>query len=95
MDRMDKNLVGLERAQEEFHQAFNNHMEDVEDKMQVAKMDIDVLQIWMSLVEGETDVLKTGLQDMEMSVDNSHLHLEKVALGARGNLPNGSIVSSL
>ena len=78
MDRMDKNLIGLERAQEEFHQAFNNCMDDVEDEMQVAKMDIDVLQIWMSLVEGKTDILKMGLWDMEMLVDNSHLHLEKV-----------------
>ena len=61
MDRMDKNLVGLERAQEEFHQAFNNHMEDVEDEMQVVKTNINVLQIWMSSVEGETDTLKNGL----------------------------------
>ena len=78
MDRMDKNLVGLERALEEFHQAFNNCMEDVEDEIQVVKMDIDVLRIWMSSMEGETNSLQKGLQDVEMSVNNSHLCLEKV-----------------
>ena len=78
MDRMDKNLVGLERAQEEFHQAFNNHMEDVEDKMQVARTDIDVLRIRMSSTEGDVGILKMGLWDVEMLVGNSHLRLEKV-----------------
>jgi hypothetical protein len=45
MDRMDKNLVGLEQVQEEFHQAFDNRMEDVEDKILIAKMDVDVFGI--------------------------------------------------
>ena len=57
---MDKNLVCLERAQEEFHQVFDNRMEDMEDKMQVAKTDIDVLRIRMSSSEGEVTVLTGG-----------------------------------
>ena len=78
MDRMDKNLVGLERAQEEFHQAFDNHMEDVEDELLVLKMDVDVFGIWMMWMEKDVDILKDSLRDVEMSVDNSHLCLEKV-----------------
>jgi hypothetical protein len=78
MDRMGKNLIGLERAQEEFHQAFDNRMEDVEEEMQVAKTDINVLRIWMLSTEGDVDVVKQGFWDVEMSVDNSHLSLEKV-----------------
>ena len=38
---MDKHLVGLERAQEEFHQAFDTRMEDVEEHLMVVR------QIWM------------------------------------------------
>jgi hypothetical protein len=68
---MDKHLVGLEWAQEEFHQAFDNQLEDVEDEMVVCKMDVDVFQIQISLMEKE-------VKDVEMSVDNAHLQLEKV-----------------
>jgi hypothetical protein len=41
---MDKNLVRLECAQEESHQAFDNCMEEVEDKMQVCQSDIDIVR---------------------------------------------------
>ena len=63
---MDKHLVGLERAQEEFHQAFDNQLKDVEDEMQICKTDLDVLHIQMSGWEKE-------VKDLEMSVDNAHL----------------------
>ena len=63
---MDKHLAGLEWAQEEFHQTFDNQLEDVEDEMQVCKMDVDVF--WIQLLLMEKDV-----KDIEMSVDNTHL----------------------
>ena len=75
---MDKHLVGLEKAQEEFHQAFNTHMEDMENDMQVVKMDVNVLQIRMSSTEGEVPRLQSNIRDLGMSMDNSHLRLEKV-----------------
>ena len=53
-------------------------MEDVEDEMQVAKTDIDILQTRMSSSEGEVSKLQSDMWDIEMSVDNSHLCLEKV-----------------
>ena len=53
-------------------------MEDVEDEIQVMKMDINILRIWMSSTEGDVDVVKQGLWDVEMSVDNFHLCLRKV-----------------
>jgi hypothetical protein len=68
---MDRNLVGLERAQEEFHQAFNNRMEDVEDEMVVCKNNINVFRIQMSTLEKD-------IKDVEMLVDNTQLRLEKV-----------------
>jgi hypothetical protein len=57
---MDKHLAGLERAQEEFHQAFDNCMEDV-----------DVFPIQMSSMEKD-------IKDVEMSMDNSQLWMEKI-----------------
>ena len=48
---MDKHLIGLERAQEEFHQAFDVHMSDVEDNLLVLKTDVDVMGIRMSSTE--------------------------------------------
>jgi chromosome segregation ATPase len=68
---MDKHLSGLEQAQEEFHQAFNNRLEDVEDEMLVCRTDVDVFHIQMSSMEKE-------IRDVEMSVDNSWIRLEKV-----------------
>jgi predicted nucleic acid-binding Zn-ribbon protein len=68
---MDKHLVGLERAQEEFHQAFNNQLEDVEDEIQVCKMDMDIFRIQMLSMEKD-------IKDIEMSINNTHLQLEKI-----------------
>jgi hypothetical protein len=68
---MDKHLSGLERAQEEFHQAFDNHLEDAEDEMLVCKTDVDVFRIQMSSMEKD-------INDVKMVVDNSQLWLEKV-----------------
>jgi predicted nucleic acid-binding Zn-ribbon protein len=68
---MDKNLAGLKQAQEEFHQAFDNRLEDAEDKMLVCKTDVDVFRIQISSMEKD-------IKDVEMSVDNTHLRLEKV-----------------
>ena len=68
---MDKHLVGLEQAQEEFHQAFDNHLEDIEDKMLVVKTSVDIFQIQMSSMEKD-------IKDVEMSVDNSQLRMEKL-----------------
>jgi archaellum component FlaC len=68
---MDMNLVGLEWTQEEFHQAFNNRLEDMEDDMQICKNDMDVFKIQISSVEKD-------VKDVEISIDNAHLRLEKV-----------------
>jgi predicted nucleic acid-binding Zn-ribbon protein len=68
---MDTNLVGLEHSQEEFHQAFNVHMEDVKEDILVVKNDVDIMKIQMSSVEKD-------IKDVEMSIDNAHLQLEKV-----------------
>jgi chromosome segregation ATPase len=68
---MDKHLAGLKQAQEEFHQAFNNCLEDVEDEMLVCKTNVNVFRIQMSSMEKD-------IKDVEMSVDNSQLWLEKV-----------------
>jgi seryl-tRNA synthetase len=68
---MDMNLAGLERSQEKFHQAFDIHMEDAEEDLNVLKNDVDVMKIQMSSVEKD-------IKDVEMSIDNTHLRLEKV-----------------
>jgi hypothetical protein len=68
---MDKHLAGLENAQEEFHQAFNNCLEDVENEMLVCKTDVDVFHIQMSSLEKD-------IKNVEMSVDNSQLCMEKI-----------------
>jgi chromosome segregation ATPase len=46
-------------------------LEDVEDNMQVCKNDIDVMKIQLLALEKD-------VKDMEISIDNSHLHLEKL-----------------
>jgi hypothetical protein len=45
-------------------------MEDVEEDVQVLKNNIDVMRIQMSSVEKD-------VKDIEMSIDNAHLWLEK------------------
>ena len=68
---MDKNLAGLERLQEEFHQVFNVQMEDMEEDIQIMKNNVNVMKIQMSSVEKD-------VKDVEMSIDNAHMCLEKV-----------------
>ena len=75
---MDKHLVGLERAQEEFHQAFNTPMEDVEDDLGILKIDVDMMGIRMSSTEKDMAETQEDIQMLELSVDNSHFCLEKV-----------------
>ena len=40
-------MDGLERNQEEFHQAFNVRMEDVEEDVQILKNNVDIVKIEM------------------------------------------------
>jgi hypothetical protein len=68
---MKKDLAALEQTQEEFQAPTVNCLEDLEDEMQVCKMDVDVFRIQLSSMEKD-------VKDVEMSVDNSHLRLEKL-----------------
>ena len=68
---MDTRLDGLDWAQEEFYQAFDVRMEDIEEDVQVLKNDMDVVKIKMSSVHKD-------IKDIEASVDNAHFWLEKV-----------------
>lgn len=78
MDRMDKHLIDLERAQEEFHQAFNTCMEDVEDDIGIVKTDMDVMGIRMSSTEKDMAKAQEDVRMLESLVYNSHFRLEKV-----------------
>jgi hypothetical protein len=53
------------------HNVLVSRVKDVEDDMRVIKTDINVLRIEMSSFNKD-------IKDVEMSVDNAHLHLEKV-----------------
>ena len=68
---MDKHLVGLEWAQEEFHQAFDVCMETVEDNL-VVMNDINVSIIWIALLKKDIEKAQEDIQMLESSVDNSH-----------------------
>ena len=55
---------------EDFHQAVDHCMEDVEEQAQVMAMGIDVLKIWATNVERE-------VKDLDSSIDNVQIHLDK------------------
>jgi hypothetical protein len=63
-----------------------SRIEDCEDDMNVCKNDIDHAKL-------EQASMGRDIQMLEASMDSVHEQLE--TLGAGGNLPNGSIVSSL
>ena len=78
MDRMDEHFVGLEKAQEEFHQAFDVRMETMEDNLVVMKNDIDMSIIQIASLENDINTVWEDIRVLELLVDNSHLRLEKV-----------------
>jgi hypothetical protein len=53
------------------HEVLVSRVEDSEDDMQIVKTNIDILRIEMSSFNKD-------VKDVKMSVDNCHLHLEKV-----------------
>jgi hypothetical protein len=53
------------------HKVLVSRVKDTEDNMQVIKTNINVLRIGMSSFNKD-------VKDVEMSVDNTHLHLEKI-----------------
>jgi hypothetical protein len=68
---MDTHLDGLEHTQAKFHEAFDNHMEDVEDEVQVLKCDMEHSENGM----GE---MKRDMMDVKASINNAHTRIEKV-----------------
>jgi SMC interacting uncharacterized protein involved in chromosome segregation len=68
---MDTHLDRLEHTQAEFHEALDNHIEDVEDKVQDLKRDMEHLENRM----GE---MKRDMMDIEASLGNTHTQIENV-----------------
>jgi chromosome segregation ATPase len=84
------------------HEVLVSRTEDLEDDMQVAKIGIDVMKIEMSSyrqdvanLEKTTAAWKASVKDVEMSVNNTHLHLEKVEDRVDGMVSSIRSVSSL
>jgi hypothetical protein len=68
---MDTHLDGIDCAQEEFHRVFDVRMEDVQEDVQVLMNDVDVVKIEMLSVHKD-------IQDVEMSVNNAQLRMERM-----------------
>jgi hypothetical protein len=60
------------------HKVLISRVEDLKDDMQVVKMDTDILRIEMSSYCRDVNVIEASVKDVEMSIDNAHLCLEKV-----------------
>jgi hypothetical protein len=68
---MDTCLDRLEWTQTEFHEAFDDWMEDVEDKVQSLKREMEHSERTIGSIKGD-------IQNVELLVANAHHQLERV-----------------
>jgi SMC interacting uncharacterized protein involved in chromosome segregation len=82
---MDTHLDRLDCVQEEFHQAFNCQMEDVEKDVQVVKGDIDDVKIRMDFLHHNISDSNNSINTLNIWRDWADDHLEGLAQSIQSN----------